>query len=159
MLQRRNSKGWIVVIVAALLAAAVVASTAFAHVERASYWPDPAPDTGITPAAGGKVPDARPLFTALDKKPSGTTRVVCQGQASLTRLKKAVARAQTVGFTYRPTETPRKLSSKQAAKLIRFNEKLLAACRYDSIQKAVTASGNQDRIVIMPGLYTEPASR
>jgi hypothetical protein len=155
VLHKRNNKGWIVAAVAALLAVAIVVSTAFAHVERASYWPDPAADTGITPAAGGKVPDARNLFTALDKKPPGTTRVVCQGPASLARLKKSVTRP----FTYRSTEKPRKLTSKQAAKLVAFNEKLLAACRYDSIQKAVTASGNQDRIVIMPGLYTEPASR
>jgi hypothetical protein len=84
---------------------------------------------------------------------------VCQGQASLTRLKKAVKRAQTTGFKYRPTEAPRKLSSKQAAKLVKFNGKLLAACRYNSIQKAVNASGNQDRVVIMPGVYTEPDSR
>jgi hypothetical protein len=159
MLHNRNSKGWIVVAVAALLAVAVVASTAFAHVERASYWPDPAADTGIKPAAGGGVPAARNLFTALDKKPPGTTRVVCQGPASLTRLKKAVRRAQTIGFTYRSTEKPRKLSSKQAAKLVKLNTKLLAACKYSSIQKAVTASGNQDRVVIMPGLYTEPDSR
>ena len=83
--------------IAVLLGLAIVA-TAWAHVERASYWPDPAPDTGITPAAGGAVPPARSLYTALDKKPPGTTRVVCQGAASLTRLRKAVRRAQTVGF-------------------------------------------------------------
>src|SRR5215213_6218245 len=51
---------------------------AMAHVERASYWPDPAPDTSVNPAAGGSVPAVRPLGSALKKKEPGTTRVVCQ---------------------------------------------------------------------------------
>jgi hypothetical protein len=41
----------------------------------------------------------------------------------------------------------------------RINEDLRGMCRYDSIQRAVTDSGNNDRIVIMPGRYTEPESR
>ena len=32
-------------------------------------------------------------------------------------------------------------------------------CRFHEIQPAVTASHNNDRVVIMPGLYTEPTSR
>ena len=104
------------------------------------------------------MPDARSLYTALDRKPPGKTRVVCQGSASLRRLKKAVKRAQRIGYSYRPSD-PRKLTSKQARKLVKLNIRLLKACRYDSIQKAVTDSGNQDRVVIMPGVYSEPDSR
>src|SRR4029077_3896533 len=50
---------------------------ALAHIERASYWPDPAPDTSVSPPAGGSVPAVRSLFSALNKKAPGTTRIVC----------------------------------------------------------------------------------
>jgi hypothetical protein len=40
---------------------AVLTATAYGHVERSSYWPDPAPDRSVKPAAGGKVPKARSL--------------------------------------------------------------------------------------------------
>src|SRR5690348_11212745 len=55
----------------------VLPALVLAHVERASYWPDPAPDTSVTPPAGGSVPAVRPLATALDSSLPGTTRVVC----------------------------------------------------------------------------------
>ena len=48
--------------------AVLVSASASAHVERSSYWPDPAPDTAVRPAAGGKVPKPRSLF------PSGASR-------------------------------------------------------------------------------------
>ena len=51
---------------AALVAVALaLAASASAHVERPSYWPDPAADTSIKPATGGKVPKARSLASAL----------------------------------------------------------------------------------------------
>ncbi len=43
--------------------------------------------------------------------------------------------------------------------LLRVNKALFARCAYDQIQEAVTASGNNDRVVVMPGLYREPHSR
>ncbi len=69
----------------ALLAASVVAllvaaPSAFAHIERASYWPDPGAETAGGVPTGGSVPKARGLFKALDKKPPGDTRVVCAGR-------------------------------------------------------------------------------
>jgi hypothetical protein len=136
----------------------LVPAMASAHIERASYWPDPAPDTSVTPSAGGRVPDTRSLFTALDTKPPGDTRVVCQPD-SMQRLDAGLAAAQTTGYKIRPSEPPIKISGKEAQKLRSFNQKLVGACRYSSIQAAVNASGNNDRVVIMPGLYTEPASR
>ena len=63
--------------VAVTLVAVLVPAFALAHIERASYWPNPAPDTSIKPAAGGSVPAVRKLFSALDKKKPGKTRVVC----------------------------------------------------------------------------------
>ena len=63
---------------------------AVAHVERTAYWPNPAPDTSVKPAAGGAVPKARSLASALKADPSGgTTRVVCQ-PGSLRRAKRDI---------------------------------------------------------------------
>jgi hypothetical protein len=188
----------------AVLAAVVAAS---AHIERASYWPNPAPDTSVNPPAGGEVPAARSLFTALQKKPPGTTRVVCQGRVpsqkrvkkltrrlraarkrhasrakrrslkrklkkakrkynkavgkndSIRRVKGAISTARGSGYKLRPSEATRHISKKSGKRLLRFNQKLLAACKFREIQPAVTASGNNDRVVIMPGVYTEPSSR
>lgn len=144
----------------ALVAVVVCAFTpaiAFAHVERPSYWPDPAPDCSIKPCTGGAVPKARTLASALDTKAVGDTRVVCQDD-SLKLLKASVARAETSGYDIRPTDH-RRLSKKQGARLIQINAALFERCKYGEIQPAVTASGNNDRVVIMPGLYTEPTAR
>ncbi|HYZ29192.1 MAG TPA: right-handed parallel beta-helix repeat-containing protein, partial [Thermoleophilaceae bacterium] len=138
-------------------AALLLAAPALAHVERPSYWPDPAPDTSVKPAAGGKVPKVRSLASALDKKLPGETRVVCQPD-SLERLKASVTLALEGGYHIRPSDH-RSLSKKAGARLIAINTKLFARCKYREIQPAVNASGNNDRVVIMPGLYEEPTSR
>ena len=39
------------------------------------------------------------------------------------------------------------------------NIKLAKKCRYSEIQPAVNDSGNNDRVVVLPGHYTEPTSR
>ena len=49
-----------------------------AHIERPAYWPDPKPDTAVTPSAGGKVPTAKTLSSALDASRPGHTLVVCK---------------------------------------------------------------------------------
>src|SRR3954454_18805307 len=140
-----------------LAAALLLAAPALAHVERPSYWPDPAPDCSIKPCAGGKVPKIRSLASALNKKLPGTTRVVCQPD-SLKQLKTSIANARKNGYDLRPTDH-RSFSKKEAKRLLKVNTKLFKLCRYHEIQPAVTASGNNDRVVIMPGLYTEPESR
>ncbi len=152
----RGRRGRIVTISCAL--ALGVPAAALAHVERTSYWPDPRPDTAVTPSAGGAVPTARPLASALDASQPGTTRVVCQPD-SMSRLRSSVQRAEQSGFRDRPTETLRKLSQADGASLIDINRRLFALCGYHEIQPAVTASHNDDRVVIMPGVYTEPDSR
>jgi len=134
-----------------------LASPAAAHVERPSYWPDPKADCSITPCAGGKVPSIRSLASALDAAPPGNTRVVCKSN-SLTLLKSSIASARKVGFNIRPTDH-RTFSANQAKYLLTVNTRLFARCKYREIQPAVTASRNNDRVVIMPGLYTEPTSR
>ena len=128
--------------------ALLVPSLASAHIERASYWPDP---------AGGQVPKVRSLASAL-VKPKGKTRVVCKS-SSLTRLRKSVRRAIRRGYKDRPTQSRKHLTRRQGRRLLRINRRLKRRCQFHSIQAAVNASGNGDRVVIMPGLYTEPKSR
>src|SRR4051794_20668813 len=133
---------------------------ATAHVERPSYWPDPAPDCSISPCAGGGIPEVRSLGSALDPGAVGTTRVVCQPD-SLSRAGASINRARTEGYDIRPTDH-RSLSTADADELLALNQQLFALCQtqgYSEIQPAITASGNNDRVVIMPGLYTEPTSR
>src|SRR5215213_7284763 len=83
-----------------------------AHVERSGYWPDPAPDCSVTPCAGGAVPKARTLSSALNRKLPGDTRVVCQAN-SFALAKSSIARARKQGYDVRPTDH-RTLSSGQA---------------------------------------------
>jgi hypothetical protein len=171
----RNRRGRVAI--AVLIAAVVILlpSIAFAHIERASYWPDPGADTSVTPAAGGKVPEVRKLFTALNKKKPGKTRVVCQQipskqlrkssgdkklstNPSIKALNKDIKAARK-GYKLRESQPAKKIGKKRARKLRRINLKLLRLCRFDSIKVGVNAAHNHDRIEIMPGLYTEPESR
>src|SRR6266550_280880 len=92
---------------AALLSALLVPALASAHIERASYWPDPAPDCSVQPCAGGEVPTARSLSSSLSNK--DVTRVVCQ-QDSVRRLQRSVQIAQSTGYVLRPTEGLQKIS-------------------------------------------------
>jgi hypothetical protein len=143
--------------VATLVASLALATAAFAHVERTAFWPDPKPDTSVKPPAGGKVPTVRTLASALKTKPPGVTRVVCKTN-SLKRLKKDIKAARKHGVNYRPTET-RRFSAKKGKRLLAINKKLFKRCKFHAIQLAVTKSHNNDRVVIMPGVYSEPASR
>ena len=144
---------------ALLLAALICASPVGAHIERAGYWPDPAPDASIRPAAGGAVPKPLSLASAL-RKPAGMTRVVCEpGRTPLEELRASIRRARLHGYRDRPTQDLRKLNPGKARKLLEINRGLRERCKFRSIQAAVDASGNNDRVVIMPGVYTERASR
>ncbi len=145
-------------VVAATLLLLALPALALAHLERPSYWPDPRPDTSITPAAGGKVPEIRSLSSSLVKKRPGTTRVVCQS-GSIKQLRSSVGHARRFGVKIRPSQPATPLSKKSARKLLRINYRLKRMCRFNSVQDAVNASGNNDRVVIMPGRYTEPKSR
>ena len=130
---------------------------ASAHVERPAYWPDPKSDCKVSPCAGGMVPEARSLRSSLDKSARGQTRVVCKPD-SMRKLRASVRRARANGYHIRPTDH-RSLSAKKARKLLRINKALFNRCRYHRIQRAVTESRNNDRVVVMPGLYRERYSR
>lgn len=171
----KHRRGTLVIAIAIAAVAVLVPTLAFAHIERASYWPNPGPDTSVKPAAGGSVPAVRKVFSALNKKKPGTTRVVCESvpskklrkhgsdkKLSKNRSMKALNKDLKVakkGYKIRPSQPAIKLKKKKRTKLRNFNLKLLRQCKYNSIQAAVTASHNNDRVEIMPGVYTEPKSR
>ena len=141
----------------ACFALSLAAAPAFGHVERPSYFPDPAPDTSVSPAAGGEVPKIRSLTSSLNRKLPGDTHVVCQPD-SLQRALRQVRRAERTGYYVRPADD-RTVSPRLARWVERANRLLFKRCRYDEIQPAVTAARNNDRVVIMPGVYTEPTAR
>ena len=136
----------------------LTAGIALAHVERSSYWPNPAPDKSVEPAAGGKVPKARSLESALRSKSRGDTYVVCKSD-SLSRAKRSISRAQKSGWSLRPTVAAEKLSKKAAKQLLKINKQLAKRCDFRHIQAAVNEANNNDRVVVMPGEYLEEPSR
>jgi hypothetical protein len=156
------------VFVVAALAAFLIPALAFGHIERASYWPDPAAEQAGGRMTGGEVPNARTLKSAVKLKRKkgkpkasaqsiGTTRVVCKAN-SFKLLKESIKDALRNGYDIRPTDHEN-FTKKEARKLKRINRKLFRKCRYDEIQDALTASGNNDRVVVMPGVYSEPTAR
>ena len=136
----------------------MLTATAYGHVERSSYWPDPAPDTSVKPAAGGKVPKPRTLASALKAKARGDTRVVCQ-RGSLRRAIRSINSARRKGYVLRPSQGRRKLSARNTRRLKRQNRAFAKRCKFRSIQAAVKRSRNNDRVIVMPGRYVEPKSR
>jgi hypothetical protein len=178
-----------VVAIAAVTATLVAVPVALAHIERASYWPNPSAESLGKTSTGGKVPTVRGLFKALDKKPVGETHVVCQGKVpkkpkkgasskAKKRYKKAVSKNKSMkrlnktlkkavfnknkkkrGYVLRPSEPKVKVKKKYGKKLRNFNAKLLRKCKFDNVQDAVDKAGNNDRVIVMPGVYTEPDSR
>jgi hypothetical protein len=116
---------------AAVAPALVWAGTAFGHTERPAYWPDPAPDTSVSPPTGGKVPKARSLRSALRESAPGETRVVCQDN-SMRLLRRSVRRARRNGYDIRPSDH-RRLSRKRARRLLRINRRLKEMCAFEEI--------------------------
>ena len=141
-----------------LVFALLPTSVAVAHLERPSYWPDPAADTSVKPAAGGKVPTARSLKSAVTGAGPGEVRVVCQ-RSSLRLARKSIRSARKRGYRIRPSQPKIRYSAKKAKRMVALNRKLRKQCKFQTIQPAIDASGNNDRVVIMPGTYKEPKQR
>jgi len=93
----------------------------------------------------------------LSGRERSRTRVVCKAN-SLDLLKRSIQHARKHGYLLRPTDR-RHISKKRAAELLRINKALARMCKFHEIQTAVNAAGNNGRVVIMPGLYTEPTAR
>src|SRR5689334_2363248 len=93
------------------------AALAVAHIERPAYWPDPKPDRQVSPPAGGRVPTARALSSALDATPSGTTRIVCQSK-SLELARRSIRSAETNGYRLRPTTALHRLGKAAGDRLL-----------------------------------------
>ena len=141
-----------------VLAWVLTAPGAAAHIERTSYWPDAQADRSLTPAAGGAVPVARSLNSALQAGPAGETRVVCKPD-SLARALDSIGRAQAKGYRLRPSQPLLTLTPGQARGLRQLNRELFERCAFRDIQAAVFKSTNNDRVVVMPGRYRENPSR
>src|SRR2546423_180886 len=135
----------IVALAFALSALVALPALALAHIERASYWPAPAPDTSVTPPACAPLPAVRGAYAALDPTRLGDPRVDCPPD-SMKRLSASLASAQAHGYQVRPSQPGIKVSKTDLQKLRSFNQQLFSACPYNSIQAGVTASGNNDRI-------------
>ncbi len=78
---------------------------------------------------------------------------------SIQALQASIADAQANGYKVRPSDAPIPLSAAEGQALLDANVALLKRCGFDSIQAAVNFAGNNDRVVVLPGLYTEPESR
>jgi hypothetical protein len=144
------------------LALLAVPALSWAHSERPSYWPDPAPDASVSPPAGGHVPTARSLASAVTGQGPGDVRVVCRGPHggdSLTQLRESLRQARLNGFRLRPSQPKTFYSPNQSRDLFQINVALAEQCKYHQVQSAVNDSGNNDRVVIMPGRYPEFTSR
>ena len=144
----------------AVMAGSVPAASG--HLERPSYWPDPRPDRSVQPAAGGEVPDARSLASAVSGKGPGQVRVVCKGdggEKSLRLAFRSIGAAQDKGFRLRPSVPMTRYGPREARALRGINAALAEKCGYHSVQAAINDSGNNDRVVIMPGRYIERRSR
>jgi hypothetical protein len=148
----------IAVFVLAGAVALVAAAVALAHVERTAYWPSPKPDTSVSPAAGGKVPKARSLASALRQSARGTTRIVCH-KDSLKRTFQSISDVRKHGYVIRPSQPRLHISKERARSLRNLNRRLYSRCAFHAIQPALTKSRNNDRVVVMPGLYTEQKTR
>ncbi|HEX4759220.1 MAG TPA: right-handed parallel beta-helix repeat-containing protein [Thermoleophilaceae bacterium] len=144
----------VLVVVGVLL----IPATALSHIERNSYWPNAAPDASVHPAAGGKVPKPRSLTSAAHRHKGTHVRVVCKPK-SLKSAYQSIRTARKRGVRIRPSVPAARISAKQARRLKKLNRYFFKKCKYRNIQKAVFRSRNNDRIVVMPGLYTEDPSR
>lgn len=147
--------------VVALLALLALPALALAHLERPSYWPDPAPDTSISPAAGGEVPQQKGLASALKEGRKGLF-VACKGRdgrQSMGLVRRFVKSAQKKGFRVRASAKLKFLSKRKGERLIKLNERFAERCKFNSIQDAIDKARNNDRVVIMPGRYPEQESR
>jgi hypothetical protein len=121
---------------AALVTACALALPLNAHVERDPFFVDPAPDTSVLPAAGGRFVDPRPLtdpdarLKAFLAKPRGADALARFARLSAAQQKVALKRvgakrAKALGLT----------DARVTA------EETIVVCRKDSLSRVRTALG------------------
>jgi hypothetical protein len=103
------------------------------------------------------VPTPRTLASAVTTD-RNTTRVVCQ-KDSYKLAQSSIGSALRHGYVLRPSQPRVTVTATEAHALLDTNRRLYQRCRFSSIQDAINQSGNNDRVVVMPGLYTEEESR
>ena len=123
----------------------------------------PGPDTSVSPPAGGEVPDGALAGVGGHRRGPGEVLRRLQGRgrrAVARRLAHVAARGPEEGLPAAPEPAEdQALQARRRERLLAINAALAEQCEYDSVQPAVNDSGNNDRVVIMPGRYTEPESR
>ena len=82
-----------------------------------------------------------------------------EGKKSLRKARRSIKQAKKKGFRLLPSRNKKELSKKKAKRLMKINRKLAERCKFKTVQKAINKSGNNDRVVIMPGKYKEKPSR
>ena len=148
--------------IGAVLGTFAVPGLAVAHLERPSYWPDPAPDTSVSPPAGGEVPKVRSLKSAVSGNGPGEVRVVCkgdEGKRSLELMRKAAAQSPERGLPAAAEPAEEGALGEAGAQASRPQPSARRAVRLPRDPAGRLRLSNNDRVVIMPGRYTEPTSR
>ena len=151
----------------------MIPALAFGHYRARQHCPIQRPTPPSSP--GARVGSRRTQrLTSLKKKEPGKDplRVRAEQAAPQARHSQAAVEERLDGgsqqgpegraehrLQVRESQPAIQISKKKAKKLRKTNIKLLRQCKFNSIQDAVTASHNNDRVEIMPGLYTEPKSR
>ena len=136
----------------------------FAHLERPSYWPDPAPDRSVWPAGRRQGP-RRALARVGGQAARGRARCAWSARAAAAGSRSACStsrssKARKHGYRAPPEPAqavPEPRAGAQAA-LAEPRARARGAATSE-IQPAVYDSHNNDRVVVMPGVYTEPTSR
>ena len=138
-------------IAGAMVAASLaLPAIALGHLERPSYWPDPTPDTSVSPPAGGEVPKARSLASAVTGQgPGRRARGLQEGEARSTlalRVDPAAPAEQRLPPAARASPRHALRQEEGARRMRRINRALRrSSCSYRSVQAAVNDSGNNDR--------------
>jgi hypothetical protein len=123
------------VVLLALGCALLLPAVALGHAERPAYYPNWDKENQRFLEPVGEVPQYRTR---------GPSRVVCAG-----------GRAATAKRIKRIFKGNSRKMRRLRAKRLEINQR----CRYRTIQAAVDAAKNGDRILIMPGVYREEPSR
>ena len=152
------------IVFGAVLGSLALPALAFAHLERPSYWPDPAPDRSVSPPAGGKVPECARSTSAVTGKGAGKVRVVCQGRGGWKSLD-AAARVDRQGPRSTATGSARAspkqyLPSREAAQAALAEPRARAQVQVQrDPARRLRLRATTTAWWCMPGRYTEPTSR